>query len=232
MKTYYCYLLILFVFPLTWSCGPDVEDNPFSPCQSNVEGPPDELPPNLQRLMAGFLNHSYWLFTNPQGDTLTLTADSTYTISRVENPACAGCENCPDMFELTKENIYFNYQAVNFTGFSSPLRGPFTFSIVMKDAESPAEIRTLGSDDMLWDIVEDKITDSDEIPEIWRFESRANFNNQEYSAVFYRDPFGKINFDRGYIWYLNAEIGPLALHDYAGRNINPAHDTLTLKNYY
>jgi hypothetical protein len=220
------------IFIVLVACGPDVEDNPFSPCQSNAEGPPDELPPNLERLMAGFLNHSYWLFTNPQGDTLTLTADSTYTISRVENPACAGCENCPDMFELTKENIYFNYQAVNFTGFSSPLRGPFTFSIVMKDAESPAEIRTLGSDDMLWDIVEDKITDSDEIPEIWRFESRANFNNQEYSAVFYRDPFGKINFDRGYIWYLNAEIGPLALHDYGGRNINSAHDTLTLKAHY
>ena len=29
-----------------------------------------------------------------------------------------------------------------------------------------------------------------------------------------------------------SEIVPLALHDYGGRNINSAHDTLTLKAHY
>ena len=87
-------------------------------------------------------------------------------------------------------------------------------------------------DDMWWDIEKDEITDSDEIPEIWRFKGQTTLGGQSYPAVFYRDPLGKINFDRGYIWYHTPSIGPIAYVDHRDVRLNENHDTLTLKAYY
>ncbi len=227
----FLYLFFILLIAVT-ACGPEVEDNPYSPCQSALEAPPEEIPTNLKRLMAGFLEHHYWLFTNPQGDSVVITADSNYTISKIPNPECAGCENCPDMFELRKTNFLVEYKPIDTGMFPPRWPTPFDMTITMNDAESPAEIKLMASDDMLWDIEKDEITDSDEIPEIWRFKGQTTLGGQSYPAVFYRDPLGKINFDRGYIWYHTPSIGPIAYVDHRGVRLNENHDTLTLKAYY
>jgi len=221
--------ILAFLCLLLWSCDPE-DEKELAACRSEINTAPQQMPANLRNMMEGLLNHHYWMLTNPQGDTLIITAQPDYSVKREDHPDCE-CEECAQTVSFVKHNIVLDFTKIPHSSFRQK-EEPFNMTIYMKDRDSPIDVLTMNRDNMLWSFKTDSITDAQDVTERWKILPGLSLNDKIYERVFFRESVDKINFDRGYEWLLSPDVGYLALYDKAGLFYPKDHDTLTLKTYH